>query len=103
MTSCVELRPPRSGVRTLPSASTAATADSTSRAASAMLQMVEHHGGAENRGQRIDDALAGDIGRRAVYRLEHRRKAAQRIEIGAGGEPHAADDDGRDVAQDVAE
>ena len=41
-------------------------------------QMLQHHRRAQDRRQRIDDALARDIRRRAVNRLEHRRVAAQR-------------------------
>ena len=66
------------------------------------LEILEHHGGAEDGGDRIDDAAAGDIGRGAVHGLEHRRKTAERIEICASGESHAANDDGGDVAENVA-
>ena len=40
-----------------------------------LIQMVEHHGRAQDRGQRIHHALPGDVRRGAVHRLEHRRKA----------------------------
>ena len=52
---------------------------------------------------RIGDAAAGDVGRRAVHRLEHRRKRPRRIEVRARREPEAAGDRGAEVGQDVAE
>ena len=64
--------------------------------------MVEHHGGAENGCQRVDHALTRDIRRRTVDRLEHRREAAERIEIGAGSQTHTANDGGGEIAQNVA-
>ena len=65
--------------------------------------MVEQHGGAQNGGQRVDNALACNIRRGPVHRFEHGGEAAQRVEIGAGGQPHAADDRGGEIAQDIAE
>src|ERR1039458_1140780 len=53
--------------------------------------MIQHQARAENGGQRVDHALARDIGRGAVHGFEHGGEPAQRIEIGAGGEAHAAD------------
>ena len=45
-------------------------------------QVIEHHRSREDRGQGIGDALAGDVGSRAVHRFEHRRKITLRIDIG---------------------
>src|SRR5215207_5037286 len=55
----------------------------------------------ENRRGRIGDALAGDVGSRTVYRLEHRRKATVWIDIPARGQADSASDRGGQVGQDV--
>src|SRR4029078_6391827 len=57
----------------------------------------------KHRRQWIRDALAGDVGRGAVHRLEHGGKRARRIEVPAGRQPRAAGDGGTQVRQDVAE
>src|ERR1700759_2530559 len=67
------------------------------------FQMIEHHRGAEDSRNRIDDILPRDIGRRAVDRLKDGWEAAQWIDIGAGGKTHAAHDDGGDIAENIRE
>ena len=52
---------------------------------------------------RVGDPLAGDVGRRAVHRLEHRRVGAADVEVAARGEPDAARHRRRQVGQDVTE
>ena len=54
-------------------------------------------------GQRVGDALAGDVVGGAVHRLEERRPGAGRVEVGRGGEADAAADGAGQVGQDVAE
>jgi len=62
--------------------------------------VVEHHRGGQQQGGRVRDALAGDVGRRAVHRLEDGRIGA---DVGTRGHAQAADQAGHQVGQDVAE
>ena len=71
--SLVPALPPRSGVRVPPSASTSAIARSTAAAAAVSPKCVEHHRARPDLADRVGDAAPGDVGRRAVHRLEHRR------------------------------
>src|SRR5215467_7588873 len=66
-------------------------------------EVIEHHSTALDSGDRVDYSLARDIGGRAMYRLEHRWIATLRVQVRAGSQAHAADDDGRNIAEDVAE
>ena len=43
----------------------------------AVAEMVEHQRAGPDRADRVRDALAGDVGRRAVDRLEHRRDTSR--------------------------
>src|SRR5215212_7532471 len=47
-----------------------------------LAEEVEHEGGRQDRGARIGDVGAGDVGRRAVDGLEHRWARASRVEVG---------------------
>src|SRR5262249_62142967 len=66
-------------------------------------EVVEQHAGREDGGQRVGDALAGDVGGGAVDRFEHAGVGPLRVDVGAGGHAHAAGDDGAQVGEDVAE
>ncbi len=48
-------------------------------------------------------AGAGDVGRRAVHRLEQRRPGAGRVQVGRGGAADPAGDRAAEVGEDVAE
>ena len=64
-------------------------------------RVPEQHRRAEDRADRIRDALAGDVGRRAVDRLvETARSVAERR---AREEPERPGEHGRFVGEDVAE
>ena len=64
-----------------PAASTSSTARSTSLASSREIEGVaQHHGEAEQRGERVGEALAGDVGGGAVHRLVE-RPAAPRASV----------------------
>ena len=56
-----------------------------------------------DRADRVGDALAGDVGRRAVNRLEHRRVRPLGVDVAARRHAEAARDRRADVGQDVAE
>src|SRR6185295_7174143 len=49
-----------------------------------MTEVFQHQGAGPDRANRIRDAFAGDVGRRAVNRLEHRRTLLRRIDVSAG-------------------
>ena len=100
--SAVVSVPPTSGVR-CPAASARSTARRTVAAARSFAEPVEHHRRAENRASGVRDALSGDVWRRAVHRLEQRRRAALRVEIRRWVQPEAAGDAAGQIAEDVAE
>ena len=56
-------------------------------AAVAVAQEVEHHRARPDHGDRVGDALAGDVRRRTMHRLEQRREGAIRIEVGRRAMP----------------
>ena len=64
--------PPRSRVRG-PSRQTPSSAASRRADAACLAEVVEHQHGAPDRAAGVRDALAGDVGRRAVHRLEQCR------------------------------
>ena len=68
-----------------------------------LAEVLEQHRHRQHRRRRVGLALAGDVGRRAVHRLEHRRVGAAHVEVAARGEADAAGDRGRQVGDDVAE
>ena len=92
----------RSGVRR-PRSSALSTATSTRSASSAPVEPVaQHHRDREEGREWVGDALAGDVGRRAVDRLVHAR-AALLAEARRGQHPERAGEHRRLVAEDVAE
>ena len=99
-TSSVVALPPRSGVRA-PSSSTPVTAASMRARRGGLPELVEQQRDREDRAGGVGGAAAGDVGRRAVDRLEDARAAVG--ERGRGREPDAAADGGGEVGEDVAE
>ncbi len=102
-TSTVPALPPRSGVRGSPAFRHGRHRPPQRRRALLQTQMIQQHPRRQDRRQRIRDALAGNVRRGAMHRLEHARKRPLRIDVGAGRQSHAAGDDGAEVGQDVAE
>ena len=68
-----------------------------------MAQVLEHHRAGPDLGDRIRDALAGDVGCRAVNRLEHRRILLLGIDVAARRQPDRAGDGRAEVGKDVPE
>ena len=101
-TSAVPALPPRSRVRG-PSRQTPVERREQARRGGRLAEVIEHEDGAPDRAARVRDALTGDVGRRAVHRLEQRRHVAARAEVGARRHAHAALQGGAEVGQDVAE
>ena len=69
----------------------------------AVAEVVEHERGGPRRADRVGDAFAGDVGRGAVNRFEHRRVRARGVDVGARRDAEAAGNRGTDVGEDVAE
>src|SRR5581483_4574676 len=65
-------------------------------------EVLDHHSPAENGPQRVDHALAGEVGRAAVDGLVE-AEAGLGVDVGAGRDAHAADQHRGEVGQDVAE
>ena len=65
--------------------------------------MVEHHGDGQDRGGRVRDLAARDVGGGAVDGLEHAREGAVGVDVGRCGEADAATDRASEVGEDVAE
>ena len=102
--STVVARPPMSGVRgAAGSASTRSIARDDRAAASAWPRMLEHQRTRPDLADRVGDALAGDVGRRAVHRLEQRRVVALRIDVRRRRDADRAADRRAEIGQDVAE
>ena len=96
--------PPRSGVRTCPPATTRSMAPSDAVVQIAVAEVVEHQRAGPDRADRVGDALAGDVGRRAVDRLEHRRVLARSgLMLAPGAMPRLPEIADADVGEDVAE
>src|SRR5690348_13265465 len=66
-------------------------------------QVVAEHGGGQDSRRRVGLALARDVGRAAVDRLEHAGRGALRVDVAAGGQPDPARHGGAQVGEDVAE
>ena len=92
--------PPRSPVRTLSTLSVSAIARRRRCASGCIFTCSSISPAASSSDDGIGDALAGDVGRRAVHRLEDRGVGA---DIGAGREAEPADQAGDLVGEDVAE
>src|SRR6266508_6116916 len=73
----------------------------------ALAEVIEHQAGREHRGDGIRHPFAGNVGSRAVYRLEQRRAGSTvnhaRVEVRARRRADAAGDGRAEVGQDVAE
>ena len=63
--------------------------------------MVEHQRRRPEAGDRVGDAFAGDVERRAVDGFEHRGVAALRIDVAGGRHAEAAGQRGGEVGEDV--
>ena len=94
--------PPRSGVSTPPDV-VARIASITARRFLRQAEVVEHQGDGPDRGDRVGDALPGDIRRGTVDRLEHARFPPLGVDVGAGGDAHAAGEGAAEIGEDVAE
>ena len=68
-----------------------------------VAQVVQQQRHRQHRRRRVRDALAGDVRRAAVHRLEHARVAPAHVEVAAGRQADAAGDRGGEVGEDVAE
>lgn len=68
-----------------------------------MAEVFEHHGRGPDRAQRVGDALARDVGRGAVHRLEHRGEVPLGGAVGRRRDADGSGDRGREVAEGVAE
>ena len=64
-----------------------------------LAQMLEHHCPGPEGGDRVGDALAGDVERRAVDRLEHRGRGALGVEVGGGCDPKRARQCGGEIGR----
>ena len=100
VTSAVVALPPRSGVM-MPAAQTCSTARISRLGGGLLAEMLQHHRAGPEAGDRIGDALAGDVERRAVDRLEHRRAAALGIDVAGGRDAERSGERGGEVGQDV--
>ena len=94
--------PPRSGVAA-PDASVRSTPRRIRLPRPQQFQPIEHHRGAQNGRDRIGNAFAGNVGGRAMHRLEHRRIRSLGIGVRAGGQPQPAGDNAAQVRQQIAE
>ncbi len=65
-----------------------------------LVEVLQHQAGRQDQRGRVGDALAGDVRRRAVNRLEDGRFSA---DVGAGREAETAHQPGHLVREDVAE
>ncbi len=92
--------PPRSPVRTWSAFSVWLIAVRSRAASLRQFAMIEHHRRREQQRGRIGDALAGDIGRRAVDRLED---GGVRADVRPRRHAEAAHQAGDQVREDVAE
>src|SRR5690606_19851874 len=68
-----------------------------------VAEVVEQQRHREYGGDRVGQALAGDVRRGAMHRLEHGRVRPFRVDAATGGQPDAAGDRGGDVGEDVTE
>ena len=79
----------------------AGLADAVGRVA--LAEVVEHEGRRQDGGDRVGLVLPGDVGRRAVDGLEHRRAGAGGVQVAARGEPDPPGYRAAEVGEDVAE
>ena len=71
-------------------ATTEAQADAIGRCR-VLAEEVEHHGGRQDRGDRVGLPLTGDVGGRAVDGLEHRRAGAGGLRLPQAASPMPPD------------
>src|SRR5262245_63612775 len=69
----------------------------------AVAEVAQHQRGGPDGTDRVGPALTGDVRRRAVHGLEHRRTAPVQAQVGAGGESEAALKGAAEVSQNVGE
>ncbi len=70
---------------------------------SVLAEMGQHQPGRQHRARRVRQALAGDVRRRAVHRLEDRRPGAIRVQVAARRVAKPAGQGRAQVGDDVAE
>ena len=68
-----------------------------------MPKMIQHQRAGPDGADGIGDAPAGNVRRRSVDRLEHRRVAPRRIDVRARRDAKTAGDGRTDIGKDVAE
>ena len=68
-----------------------------------LAEMLEHHRRRPDLADRVGDALAGDVGRRAVDRLEQRRDRAIGVDVAARRDADRAGAGRAEIGEDVAE
>ena len=68
-----------------------------------LAEMLQHHRARPDHADRVGDALPGDIGRRAVHRLEHRREIAFRIDVARRRDADGAGAGRTEIGEDIAE
>ena len=69
------------------SASTRSIAPTIEAAALLLAEMLEHHRAGPDHADRVGDSLPGDVGRRAMHRLEHRREIPSGLMLPEGAMP----------------
>ena len=68
-----------------------------------MAEEVQDLGRGPDGGQRVCNSLSGNVRRGTVDRLEHGGEFPLRVQVGPGGQAHAAGDGGAQVGEDIAE
>src|SRR5699024_7604562 len=68
-----------------------------------VAEVVQQQRHRQHGGGGVGDVLPGDVGGRAVDRLEHGRVGAGGVDVTAGGQADAAADGGREIRDDVPE
>src|SRR6185503_3805325 len=68
-----------------------------------MAEVLQHHGRRPDGADRVGDALAVDVGRRAVHGLEERRKGAFGVDVSGRRDGDGAGAGGPEVRENVAE
>src|SRR6267154_209510 len=68
-----------------------------------LAQVLEHHRAGPDLSDGVRDVLSGDVGGRAVHRLEHRREFALGVDVARGRDADRAGAGGAEIREDVAE
>src|SRR5690554_3634274 len=66
-------------------------------------EVIQHEAHREDGCRRVCQLLAGNVGRGAVYRLEHAGECAVRVDVSGCRQPDAATDCAGEVGEDVTE